>query len=89
MIQETQQREWAADGSLRVKSNPILDIVGGSKFTTSAEFIVEHSAAQQGCEVSPLLKSYDVASQFETWTNITNVSAIEMHRALVLQDLVA
>ncbi len=51
-IQETQQREWAADGSLSVKSDPILDIVGGSKFTTSAEFMIENSAAQPGCEVS-------------------------------------
>lgn len=51
-IQETQQREWAADGTLTVKSDPILDIVGGSKFTTSAEFIVQNSAAQPGCEVS-------------------------------------
>ena len=50
-IRETQQREWLADGSLRVTSEPALDIVGGSKFTTSAEFTARNSADLSGCEV--------------------------------------
>ncbi|EIE24777.1 hypothetical protein COCSUDRAFT_62188 [Coccomyxa subellipsoidea C-169] len=51
-IRETQQREWLVDGSLKVTSEPVLDIVGGSKFTTSAEFTVQSSADQSGCEVT-------------------------------------
>ncbi len=53
-IRETQQREWLVDGSLKVTSEPVLDIVGGSKFTTSAEFTMQSSADQSGCEVRPL-----------------------------------
>lgn len=58
-IRETQHKTWHEDGSLTVTSEPILDFVGGSKFTTRAEFRVEAdgpdckvvSLPRQGCRV--------------------------------------
>ena len=51
-IRETQQKCWSEDGSLTVTSEPVLDFVGGSKFTTSAEFTVQ--AEGTGCKVAPV-----------------------------------
>lgn len=58
-IRETQNKTWHEDGSLTVTSEPILDFVGGSKFTTRAEFRVETDGPDckvvllptQGCRV--------------------------------------
>lgn len=50
-IRETQQKHWHDDGSLTVNSEPVLDFVGGSQFTTAAEFTVE--ADGSGCKVPP------------------------------------
>ena len=49
MIRETQQKQWHEDGSLTVNSEPVLEFVGGSKFTTAAEFTVQ--AEGSGCKV--------------------------------------
>ncbi|BDA49197.1 hypothetical protein COCOBI_13-3070 [Coccomyxa sp. Obi] len=76
-IQETQQREWAADGSLMVKSDPILDIVGGSKFTTSAEFTVHNSAAQPGCEVTAKV----VCAAAGPWGLVSTIEGIMAQQA--------
>ena len=48
-IRETQRRSWSADGVLTVTSKPLLDFVGGSKFTTDAEFVVR--PGEGGCQV--------------------------------------
>ena len=48
-IQETQHKTWGADGALTVTSEPVLDFVGGSKYTTRAEFRVEAEGAD--CKV--------------------------------------
>jgi hypothetical protein len=49
-IRETQRRTWGADGSLTVTSEPLLDFMGGSRFTTCAAFVVRpHEAG--GCVV--------------------------------------
>ena len=48
-IRETQQQLWQDDGSLTVTSEPVLDFVGGSKFTTAAEFTVQPEGS--GCKV--------------------------------------
>ena len=48
-IRETQQKHWHEDGSLTVTSEPVLEFVGGSKFTTAAEFTVQ--AEESDCKV--------------------------------------
>ena len=48
-IRETQHKTWGADGALTVTSEPVLDFVGGSKYTTRAEFRVEAEGAD--CKV--------------------------------------
>ena len=48
-IRETQRRSWASDGTLAVTSDPVLDFVGGSKFTTSAQFTLRPEG--DGCKV--------------------------------------
>ena len=48
-IRETQRRSWSAGGVLTVTSQPLLDFVGGSKFTTDAEFTVR--PGEGGCQV--------------------------------------
>jgi hypothetical protein len=51
-IRETQQQLWHDDGTLTVTSEPVLDFVGGSKFTTAAEFTVQPEGS--GCKVPPI-----------------------------------
>lgn len=52
-IRETQHRSWGADGTLTVTSDPVLDFVGGSKFTTRAEFVLRPDG--DGCRVGRCL----------------------------------
>ena len=62
-IRETQHKTWDADGALTVTSEPVLDFVGGSKYTTRAEFRVEAEGADckvcsDFCHVPELMKEY-------------------------------
>jgi hypothetical protein len=53
-IKETQCRRWGEAGELIVTSNPVLDIVGGSKFTTKAGFYVQSIDGGTSCQVGRL-----------------------------------
>ena len=66
-IRETQHKTWGADGALTVTSEPVLDFVGGSKYTTRAEFRVEAEGAD--CKVcSGLRHAREPMIEYTRWS---------------------
>ena len=74
-IRETQHKTWGADGALTVSSEPVLDFVGGSKYTTRAEFRVEAEGAD--CKVcSDLCHAEEPMIEYTGWSRKWHASTV-------------
>ncbi|KAK9814660.1 hypothetical protein WJX72_009374 [[Myrmecia] bisecta] len=77
-IKETQQLRFEADGSLVVDSAPLLDIPGGSKFTTSARFVAA-STPTNGCRVTATI----ICSAAGPWGMQGKIEAVMVDQARI------